>query len=176
MRNQKYIKMIENKEFITKKRNKKFHKFVAERFKSWTMWFPGCDVHHWDENPCNNHPLNLGCMTHKEHMKLHGDAKKGILRSSEIKIKISKTKTGKTKKPHSKETKLKMSLAHKGKIVSEETRSKFYKPYTHNGITYKSRKDAALAIGITAKALGNIIHYAKKALQESSMSSLLDVT
>lgn len=83
---------IETKNFITTKRDHKFYQAVAERFKLWTMWFPGCTVHHWDENHCNNHPLNLGCMTSAEHTILHH---KGIIRLNKNKsrpISISKIK------------------------------------------------------------------------------------
>jgi hypothetical protein len=131
----KYEKMIENKQFITPKRNTHFHKFVAERFKSWTMWFPGCVVHHWDENPCNNHPLNLGCMTASEHSRLHSagvkksdefrkacsDRMKGIKRgplSEETKTKIKETLTG---VKHTQEHRTNISKSLKGKPQPIET-------------------------------------------------------
>lgn len=90
---------IETKNFITDKRDKRFHQAVAKRFKSWTMWFPGCVVHHWDENPCNNHPLNLGCMTRSEHMSLHMKGNKhnvGKKASDKTRNKMSKTRIGNT--------------------------------------------------------------------------------
>lgn len=88
----KYKKMIENKEFITTKRNRRFYMFVAEYFKDVTKWFPKCTIHHLDENPCNNHPLNLSCMTKAEHCSIH---RKGKARSEETIIKMRESNIGK---------------------------------------------------------------------------------
>ena len=62
---------IKTNNFVTIIRDPKFYTFVAKYFKDSTGWFDGCVVHHIDENPCNNHPSNLQCMTRKDHSSMH---------------------------------------------------------------------------------------------------------
>jgi len=53
-----------------------------------------------------------------------GDGNLGFNHSEETKLKISKSKKGKSNGPHSKETKLKIGMGNKGKTVTKETRHK----------------------------------------------------
>lgn len=52
--------------------------------KKMGAYFPGCDVHHVNENKHDNRWKNLQCMTHKEHMQIHsyiqGHEKDAIMR------------------------------------------------------------------------------------------------
>ena len=49
------------------------HQLVAMTFNS--DWFPGCIVHHVDENKYNNNDWNLECMSRAEHARLHNPIK-----------------------------------------------------------------------------------------------------
>lgn len=75
---------IKTDNFTTSKRYQYFYQAVAKHFKDLTGWFDGCVVHHIDENPCNNHPSNLKCMTNSEHAILHSKSRKGKKRGIPI--------------------------------------------------------------------------------------------
>ena len=87
---------IENNNFTITKRNTKFHRTIAKYFNDITGWFEGCDVHHLDENPCNNHPSNLLCCSRSEHLKFHKN-RLGIPNSDETRKKLSIALKGKLK-------------------------------------------------------------------------------
>lgn len=103
-----------------------------------------------------------------------GEGKFGVLTSYETRIKMSKSRIGKKKGPHSADRRLKMSQSHKGKVFSQEHRKKIIesnsgqtrecmcgcnnpksKPVIdmQTGIFYDSIKDASIAIGIEYKLL-----------------------
>ena len=67
----------------------------------------GYVIHHKNEDKVDNEISNLECMTRSQHIIMHNIGNKYCLG-----------------KKHSEETKLKIGLSHKGKIVSEETKCK----------------------------------------------------
>lgn len=81
----------------------------------------------------------------------------GTKRSLETRLKMSKSMKGR-KRVHSEETRRKLSLAHKGKIISDETKEKCRigslgntnrsKPVICDGVVYDSIKLCSEAIGI----------------------------
>ena len=124
-------------------------------------WFEGCDVHHKDKNPENNHADNLVVCTKEEHFEYHredrtnrmlgdGNPTKGRKRTEEERHKISVELKGKYagekaywyNKHHSDETKKKISNYNKGRQVKEknpfwgkrhtaESRAKMSKSHEH---------------------------------------------
>lgn len=116
------------------------HRLVAKAFPEICgNWFEGCEVHHLDKNPANNHADNLVVCTKEEHFEYHredrtnrmlgdGNPTKGRKRTEEERRKISVNKKGKYcgekaywyNKHHSDETKKKISNYNKGRQVKEK--------------------------------------------------------
>lgn len=84
---------LETGNFVAKKRTPTFYVAVAKHFKDITGWYVGCDIHHIDFNPCNNHPSNLCCLSHSDHLKLHKN-RLGKKMSDSTKEKLSVALTG----------------------------------------------------------------------------------
>ena len=83
------------------------HRLVAKAFPEICgNWFEGCEVHHLDKNPANNHADNLKICTKEEHFEYHredrtnrmlgdGNPTKGRKRTEEERHKISVELKGK---------------------------------------------------------------------------------
>ena len=66
-----------------KKRIMGIHQLVAMTFNP--AWFPGCVVHHIDENKYNNNDWNLECMSVSTHARTHNPNKyKDVIATCEI--------------------------------------------------------------------------------------------
>lgn len=71
-----------------KNTGKSLHRLVFEDYHDCTL-DDNDVIHHIDNNPLNNHPSNLICMSRKAHLILHN---KGKTYSDETMIKMSKSK------------------------------------------------------------------------------------
>lgn len=103
--------------------NKFLHRLVFEDYHNCKL-DKNDVIHHIDNDPLNNHPSNLICMSRKAHQILHHKYKP---KSKEHKQKIRENHpdfSGENHpmygKHHSEESKNKMSESHKGKTLSEE--------------------------------------------------------
>ena len=127
------------------------HRLVASAFIPNDNPTEKTEIKHIDENPSNNHFLNLEWCSHIENLnygtrnKKISDSKKGENHpmygkhhTEETKQKISKANKGKNSpmygKHHTEETKQKISEIHKGKKLSEETKQKMSKAKTKKPI------------------------------------------
>ena len=125
--------------------NKMLHRLIYEDFHKVTI-LPHVDVHHINENKLDNRAENLILIFHGEHSMLHNTGENhpqyGVPRSEETKLKISLGNKGKIM---SEESKLKLSKTHKGKVLSEEHKKKLSK--SHKGIVHTKESKINMAKG-----------------------------
>ena len=104
-------------------RNRQLSRIVARAFPDICgEWFGGCQVHHLDENPLNNHADNLKVCTKEEHDAYHYEERRQ--RCIERCKGMKGTNHPMFGKKHSEETRRKISGAKRGKNLSEETKRK----------------------------------------------------
>lgn len=96
-----------------------------------------------------------------ETRKKIGDANRNRIVTNETRKKLSNVQKGHrnySKPNHSEETKLKMSLASKGKPKALSAVAKLFKPITIDNITYINRIEAAKGLNISYSALASRIN------------------